>query len=171
MFPQKERSKNESDELIRALAWNDEFGCYTRQGFKKAVWPTIAEDARWIIYFDVDGVHNINATNKGYEAFDAMMKQALATLRLTDYVAAQWKSGDEFLVCLTETKHSAVSDQRETLNPEAMMERLIDALKKQGLTATFAIVPVISPDLAANVKPAVDQVYEIKNSRPSEPRS
>jgi len=171
MFPQKKRTQEQKDELIRALAWNDEFGCYTRPGFKKLVWPEIAEDAKWIIYFDVDGVHNINAANNGYDAFDAMMKQALGTLRLTDYVAAQWKSGDEFLVCITEPSRSVIGDLRETLNPEAMMERLIDALKKQGLTATFAIVPVVSQDLAANVKPAVDRVYEIKNSRHSETRS
>ena len=165
MFPQKERDQKELQDLVRALAWNDEFGCYTRQGFKKLIWPEIEEDARWIVYFDVDGVHAINEATRGYEAFDAMMKQALATLRLTDYVACQVKSGDEFAVCLTESKTQREGELRQTLDPQAVKERLIEALKKQGLTATFAIVPVVSREFLVNLKPAVDQVYQAKNAR------
>jgi len=165
MFPQKVRTENELSVLVRDLAWNDGFGCYTRNGFEKLIWPEIADRARYIIYFDVDGMHALNDLYQGYDVADAMIKRALAILRLTDYVAGQWKSGDEFLICLTEAGPAMDNDQRLELDPRGMMERLIDELKKQGMSATFAIVPVISMDLAANVKPAVDQVYAAKKER------
>jgi len=165
MFPQKERTPEESKALLRELAWNDEFGCYSKAGFKKLIWPEIAERARWIVYFDVDGVHDINTANNGYDVFDAMMKQVLSILRLTDYVAGQLTSGDEFLVCLTEKKSPQPGELRQTLDPQALKERLIDELKKQGLTATFAIVPVFSTDLGINLHPAIQEVFLAKKLR------
>lgn len=167
MFPQKERTPEEKDALIRALAWNDAFGCYSKNGFKKVIWPEIAEDARWIIYFDVDGVHDINAANNGYDAFDAMMREVLSILRLTDYVAGQLNSGDEFMICLVEKKSQQPAELRQAIDPQAMMQRLIDELKRQGLTATFAIVPVVSPDLDVNLKPAIQEVFLAKKARGS----
>ena len=167
MLPKKERTLQELEKLIRALAWNENFGCYTRAGFEKMIWPEIAQRARWIIYFDVDDVHMLNEELGSYEPVDAMIKQVLATLRLTDFVAGQWKSGDEFLICLVESDQQLplIRSQREHIDPKGMMERLIDELQKQGLTATFAIVPVLSNDLSMNVKPAVDQVYAGKKAR------
>ena len=164
MFPLKERTPEEKDALIRDLAWNDAFGCYTKNGFKKLIWPEIAEAARWILYFDVDGVHAINAATNGYDALDAMTYQVLSILRLTDYVAGQLNSGDEFLVCLVE-KESQPGELRQTLDPYTMMQRLTDELKKQGLTAIFSIVPVISLDLDVNLKPAIKQVFLAKKAR------
>lgn len=166
MFPNKERNSKELNELVRALAWNDAFGCYTRAGFEKIVWPEIAERARWIIYFDIDDMHALNEANGSYDAVDGMIHQAFGSLRFTDHVASQFKSGDEFLVCLTDdSPQSPIIDQREQLDPHAMTYRLIDALKKVGLTATFAIVQVTSLDLLANVKPAIDQVFIAKQNR------
>jgi len=166
MFPERGRTQQELDDLVRTLAWNDGFGCYTRAGFEKMIWPEIADRAKFIIYFDVDGMHALNELYGSYEPADAMIKHTLSLLRLTDYVAGQWKSGDEFLICLAEDQQlSPVSGQRESLDPQAMMERLIGELKKQGMTATFAIVPVISRELVTNIKPAVDQVYAAKKAR------
>jgi len=164
MLTKKERSKEESDALIRALAWNDGFGCYTRAGFEKMIWTEIAEKARYIVYFDVDDVHALNEKFGSYDPVDAMIKQALAVVRLTDYVAGQWKSGDEFLVCLTEEAQPSDSLRTE-IDPLAMVNRLEDALKRQGLSATFAVVPVTSHDLRAAMKPAVDMVYQEKKQR------
>jgi len=154
-----ELSQEELKKLVQALAWNDAFGCYTRAGFEKLIWPEIASQARWIIYFDVDGMHHLNAAYGDYAPVDAMIKQVLAVMRASDYIAGQWKSGDEFLICLTE------SDGRQILDPHGMIERLTEELKKHGMAATFAVVPVRSPDLAENVKPAVDRVYASKNQR------
>lgn len=153
----KDLNLSELQELVYALAWNDGFGCYTRAGFEKLIWPQIKDRARWIVYFDIDGMHALNERFGSYEPVDAMIKQVLAIVRTTDYVAGQWKSGDEFLVCIAE------DDSRDQLSdPQGMAERLMAELKKQGLSATFAIVPVISEQLFQNVKPAVDKVYAAK---------
>jgi len=164
----EQKTKEELEALVRALSWNDAFGCYTRNGFEKVVWPEIADQARWIIYFDIDNMHDLNASFGGYEAVDAMIKLGLSVLRWTDYVACQLQSGDEFLVCMIEGgPQSPIKEQRETLDPERLKERLSNSLKLAGLTATFAIVPVTSPDLLTNVKPAIDIVYQAKNNRPA----
>ena len=152
-----ELTRDELHKLVRVLSWNDGFGCYTRAGFEKFIWPEIVEQAKWIIYFDIDDMHALNEAHGGYEAVDAMIKSVLAMARTTDYMAGQWKSGDEFLICLAESEGRGAN-----LDPQGMMKRLSDELQKHGLTATFAIVPVISTDLATNVKPAIDEVYATK---------
>ena len=149
----------ESHQLIRTLAWNNAFGCFTRLGFENWIWPGIADQAKWIIYFDIDDVHAINARYGSYEPVDAMIRQVLTSVRSTDIVAGQWKSGDEFLICLTE------NDSHNPLDPAGLVNRLIGEFAKVGMTATFAVVQVKSTDLLENVQPAVDKVYELKKRR------
>jgi len=159
-----EKSQQELQALVRTLAWNDAFGCYTRAGFEKLVWPEIADRARWIIYFDLDNIHVLNEMYGSYDPVDAMVMLGLSVLRWTDYVAGQVKSGDEFLVCMVD-ESLTINDPRTALDPERLKERLSNSLKLAGLSATFAIVPVISADLMTNLTPAIDQVYAAKNGR------
>lgn len=156
-FIQKQ-SKKQLQELLEQSLWHDGFGCYTKQGFKLLVWPTIAPKARWLIFFDVDGVHEINETNKSYAAFDAMMNKVFAQLRSTDIVAGQVNSGDEFLVCLTEVE-GRIPD------PEGLMSRIWDLLAEQGLTASYAIIPVQGNNLDLLLAPAIKAVFESKIAR------
>lgn len=153
--------------LIRQMAWNEAFGCFTRFGFEKWVWPQIREQARWIVFFDLDNIHKLNEAHGSYEPVDEMIKLGLSVLRWTDFVAGQVKSGDEFMVCMLDpAKHLMRGDQRETLDPHALVGRLKDSLKRAGLSASFAIVPVDpSSDLMTNLKPAIDQVFAQKQSR------
>jgi hypothetical protein len=145
--------------MIDDLSWNDGFGCYNRKGFEKMKWPEIAARARFIVYFDIDGMHELNEAHGGYEPVDAMIRQVLASVRSSDYVAGQWKSGDEFLICITE------NEKRDSMDPEGMIQRLTEEFAKVGMSATFAFVPVKSTDLLENVQPAVDKVYELKKAR------
>jgi len=69
-------NKRQLEELVNSLAWNDGYGCYTRAGFEKLIWPTIAETARWIIFFDIGNMHDLNEIH-GH-------------------------SGDEFIICVTD---------------------------------------------------------------------
>jgi hypothetical protein len=154
----------ELHKLVFTLAWNDAFGCYTRSGFERLVWPGISNKARWIIYFDIDGMHALNEAHGGYEPVDAKIHQVLGIVRKTDYAVGQYKSGDEFLICITD------DGGRETSDPTGLMYRLIKELKKQGMTATFAIVPVLTHDLSTNVLPAVQKVFESKQARRKEVR-
>jgi GGDEF domain-containing protein len=170
MYSPKDRSQEELNALVRALAWNDGFGCYTRAGFEKLIWPEIAEQARYIVYFDINDVHALNEKFGSYEPVNAMVRQALSIVRLTDYVAAQLHSGDEFLVCLIEVgsgewEVGSGRNMRQEIDPRAMVERLEDALRRQGLSAMFAIVPVTSRDLQAVMKPAVELVCQQKKQR------
>jgi GGDEF domain-containing protein len=147
------------EEKLHRVSWNDKFGCYNRQGFEHLIWPDIAPTARFIVFFDVDHLHELNESFGSQAPVDAKIKQVLSIVRSTDYVAGQWKSGDEFLVCITE------SNRREVLDPEGLKQRLVNELKQQDMSATFVIVEVKSWDLAENVDPAEEKMYELKKQR------
>ena len=161
MMTANQRIIAQKDELIHQLSWNDGFGCFNRKGFEKMKWPEIASTARHIIYFDIDGMHALNEAHGGYELVDSMIRQVLSSVRSSDYIAGQWKSGDEFLICLTE------NPDHGPLDPDGLVKRLTEEFAKMGMTATFAIVEVKSTDLLENVQPAVDRVYAAKKARGS----
>lgn len=152
-------TRRDLEHLVRTMAWNDAMGCHTRAGFEKWIWPEIYHKAKWIVYFDVDGVHALNEQSGTYDTFDGIMKQVLNIVRSTDIVSCQYLSGDEYLICLTE------SPDRKVLDPDGLVERLKAELAKHGLTAIFAVQPVSSSILAENVKPAADRVLEAKKAR------
>ncbi len=126
-------------ELFKEMAWNDEYGCYTRLGFQKLVWPRIAKDAKWIIYFDIDGMGELNAQHT-HAGVNSMIKKSLA-IRASDYMTGQRYSGDEFMVVVTD------NPERGEADPLQLAVRLKEALRDNGLSATFAIAPVFSDDL------------------------
>lgn len=159
MMTPNARTIAQQQELIHRLSWNGNFGCYNRTGFEEMKWPEIAASACWIIFFDVDGVHALNEQSGTYAVFDEKMRTVLQTLRSTDVVAAQWRSGDEFLICVRETP------ERPTQDPDGLIKRLAEELLKQGLSATFAKEKVRSLALQENVEPASDRVLEIKKAR------
>jgi GGDEF domain-containing protein len=159
MMTPNQRTIAQQQELIHKLAWDASYGCYTRAGFEHMIWPEIAHKARHIVYFDVDGVHAINEKFGSYDAFNAMIKQVVSTVRSTDIVAGRWNSGDELLVCMVE------SPDRKDLDPAGLVKRLTHELAKHGLTATFATQPVKSSILHENVKPAADEVLAAKKAR------
>lgn len=159
MMTENRRRINELETLVHQLSWNDAFGCHTRAGFEKMVWPAIAARVKWLIFFDVDGVHAMNEQYGNYDHFDAIMKEVLSIVRGTDYVAGQFKSGDEFLIALTERVDG------QAIDPQGLVARLAMALASHGMSATFAVVPVKSTDLLENVQPAIDKVYEAKKAR------
>jgi len=152
----KKLNKTQLQELVNSLAWNDGFGCYTRAGFEKMIWPQIADQAEWIIFFDIDEMNSLNDKH-GQDWVDAMIKKSLS-VRAADYVAAQYKSGDEFVVCLTRDKGRMPSD------PQGLCERLRKTFLENDIPATFGIAPVTSKDLIENVKPAYELVRAEKHA-------
>ena len=143
-------------QLIKALAWNDGYGCYTRQGFEKLIWPTISEKAKFIIFFDVDNMHDLNREH-GYEGVNAIIKQSLS-MRETDFMAGQWFSGDEFIVVITDSDPTRI----DASNPMEFCMRLAGIFQQNGAPCTFAIAPVTSKDLFENVAPAHQLCQEAK---------
>jgi len=164
-------TKKQLKSMVEALSWNDGYGCYTRAGFEKLIWPEIAEKAKWIIFFDVDDMHVLNEEH-GYEQVNAMIRQSLK-LRESDFMAGQWFSGDEFIVAITDD----ASDRRES-NPIEFCARLAGIFHENGVPATFAIAPVRSDALLSNVSPAHQLCQKAKNDNrrgsinivPGEPR-
>lgn len=140
--------------LVKELSWNDGYGCYTRAGFEKLIWPTIAETTRWIVFFDVDRMHALNEQH-GYEGVNAIIKNSLS-IRGSDVMTGQWFSGDEFIVCIMDNAERGESD------PMKFCMRLASIFREKGVTATFAIAPIISRDLLANVVPAMRLVQTAK---------
>ena len=142
--------------LAKVLAWNDDYGCFTREGFRKMVWPSIADKAKWIIFFDIDGMGELNEQHT-HAGVNAMIKKSLA-VRASDYMTGQRYSGDEFIVVVTD------DPERGETDPLQLTMRLKEALRENGLSATFAIAPVISDDLMENVEPAVQLVEDAKRN-------
>jgi hypothetical protein len=156
--PQRQRI-NELETLTARLAWNHRFGCYTRQGFEFVKWPEVKASARWVIYFDIDKLHDLN-NELGKKEVDRRIHQALGTLRTTDYVfAGQYASGDEFLVIVCE------EPGRPTEDPKGLIERLAGEFKKVGIKATYGFDAVKGTDLEENVDPVADLVHEHKKAR------
>lgn len=170
MNAREEYTNEDLYKLVQALAWNDGYGCYTRQGFEKLVWHTITKKARWVIFFDIDNMHDLNARH-GYEGVNKIIKKSL-TIRGSDFMAGQWFSGDEFIVIITD------DPGRDISNPVEFCMRLKGIFEKNGAPATFAIAPVVSDDLLTNVMPAHElcQAAKARNDRgsinivPGEPR-
>ena len=159
MMTNNARIITQQQELIHKLAWDEAYGCHTRSGFEHMIWPEIAHKAKYIVFFDVDGVHAINEKHGSYDAFDAMVKQVISTVRSTDIVAGRWNSGDELVLCMVE------SEDRKSLDPKGLVNRLTEEFAKHGLTAMFAIRDVKSLVLKENVKPAADEVLAAKKAR------
>jgi hypothetical protein len=150
-----EQSIEQLQALIKSLAWNDGYDCWTRQGFEKLIWPDIESKARWIIFFDIDDMHGLNREHS-YEGMNAIIKKSLQ-LRGSDFMAGQWFSGDEFIVCITDG-----DNERETSNPIEFAMRLSKIFNENGVPATFVIAPVTSSDLFTNVAPAHQLCQEAK---------
>lgn len=148
---------DELRELVHALAWNEAYGCYNRTGFQHLVWKEIADQAKWIIFFDVDYMHDLNQAH-GYEGANVIIKKSIAK-RESDYMAGQWFSGDEFIICITDD-----DPNRKPSNPIEFCARLAEAFLENGASATFAVAPVVSEDLLTNVAPAQKLCQEAKEN-------
>jgi hypothetical protein len=160
-------SKTQLVETSYRLAWNKEFGCFTKNGFAELIWPEISQYARYIVYFDIDYLKKHNDQYDTFAPVNAMIKQALSVLRRDDAVAGQVNSGDELLACMIERPNddSGPSERRQTLDPEALKARLMEGLTSVGMSATFAIVEVKSWDLEEVLAPAIAEVKALKKAR------
>lgn len=145
--------------LTSRLAWNNDFGCYNRNGFEHLKWPEIQASARWIVYLDIDGMKGLN-DELGKHEVNARIRQALGALRSTDNVfAGQFYSGDEFAVVICEAEDGSVGD------PKGLIERLAAEFQKVGIKATYGFDAVKGADFVENVQPVADLVDTYKTQR------
>ena len=146
------------DELIQALAHDPIYGCYTRPGLEFVAWPEIQPRARYIIFADLDNMHGLN-DKFGYTEIDRRIRLSL-TARTTDaFSCGRWYSGDEIIWILTD------DPTRPAIDPQGFINRMTETFSEFGLSAMFAAVPVTSPNLNENIKPAMDNVQAQKKER------
>jgi len=144
-------NKAQALQLLDALAHDHVYGCYTRQGLELVAWPRIAKQARHVIFADLDNIHALNE-QLGYVEVDRRVRNALK-MRSSDVTATgRWYSGDEIVWIISEG------------DPNGLVNRLQAALEKQGLSATFGIVPVSSAKLSVNVEQAIAKVQDAKRT-------
>lgn len=146
--------------LVKRLVWNKGYGCFTRAGFEEVVWPAIKGDALWAVFLDIDGLHALNSKFDTYEPVNAMIFKALSVLRESDIKAGQLNSGDEIFIFLCKNEN-----RERAIDPQGVVGRLVEAFSEQGMSATFAVVPVVSDDLITNLQPAIKRVKDIKEKR------
>ncbi len=153
----KKLTKQALEDLVKSLSWNDRFGCYTRPGLEQYIWSQISETAKYVIFIDVDDMHELNERH-GYEGVNEIIKKSLGMLRATDYISGQWFSGDEFAVFVTD------DPTRGDSNPIELCERLRASFKLNGASATFGIAAVHSQELIEVVRPAFELVQNAKKA-------
>jgi len=142
-------NKAEALQLLDAMAHDQVYGCYSRQGLELVAWPRIKNRAQYVIFADLDNIHDLNA-ELGYAEVDRRVRNALK-MRSSDITATgRWYSGDEIVWIISEG------------DPNGLVNRLQTALEKQGLSATFGIVKVTSTKLAVNVEQAIAKVQDAK---------
>jgi hypothetical protein len=145
-------------DLIPKLAWDVNFGCWTRTGLELIVWPIIRERATWGIYIDMDLLHFAN-DKFGPDEVDRRFRSALQ-LRSSDAGAiGRWRFGDELYVILCDY------DDRSPTDPAAFAQRFQRALNDVDLSATFGISRILSYDLTANVDAAYRHVAHAKKHK------
>lgn len=113
---------------------SEAFGCYTRKALTRDLLPSFDARGFAIIYFDIDGLTQLNAAYGKAErkaadipSVNERIFAALATARLADVLIGQWFSGDEFVALVP-----AADAYGFTL-------RLQAALRSNGITATFVL--------------------------------
>lgn len=140
-------------ELIQALANDPEFGIRTRTGLELVDWPLIAEKATWVVFLDIDNMHRLNDIYT-WDGASVRVRTSLCRHSSRDGhpqdVIGRWMSGDEIVIVLS---HG---------DPQGLARSIQADLQANGISATFGIAPVVSPDLAENVKAAKDLVFQAK---------
>ena len=142
-----------TEDLIDLLKWNEQLGCYTRQGFEHLVWKKVADRAVWLIFFDIDDMKGLN--NRGsWDETSALIKRSIS-VRSTDYVVGQILSGDEFAVVVTERTG-------QHADPLRLCQRIQNNFRENGTSATFAYGRIVSNELEINLKPLKQLVEHAK---------
>lgn len=145
----------EQVEINERLRWNNDLGCYTRQGFEVSIWPDIAVKANWFIFYDIDDMKGLNEEH-GWDGASAILKKVNSVgHRAGDYIIGQILSGDEFGAVIVE-RDDVLTD------PVAFCQRIQLLLSLDGVSATFAFSVITSPNLDDNLLPLKAAVMKAK---------
>jgi diguanylate cyclase (GGDEF)-like protein len=112
---------------IKQLHLCSSYGCLTRQGVD-AQWQRHKNKSNQsLIFLDLDKIHDLNE-KWGYTVVDAKIKASLKCRK--NELLGRWYSGDELII---------IVPTQEAL---ATCNRIQNQLENNGLSGTFAIVPI-----------------------------
>lgn len=136
--------------IIEHLSHDAAFDILTRSGLEHLCWPKIVKEASYIIFIDIDHMHELNE-RLGYEKVNEIIR---ASIHGRDVVKKErraldigrWFSGDEIVIIIRDG------------DPVKYAKSLLREMHRNGISGTFGIATVTSDDLAINVRAAMDLV-------------
>lgn len=110
---------------IRKLEIYGALGVPNRQALDRRRFK-LFKRSNYAAFIDIDNMHKANEMY-GYEVVNQKLRNSFQVLRNTEWRIFQYFGGDEFVI---------ICPKNEIIQPIA---RLVDALAKEGLTATIAV--------------------------------
>lgn len=102
------------------------FGILTRPALE--IEHRKASNAAAVIFLDLDGIHALNES-LGHEQVNRLIKRAIKIRHNDLMLSGRWYSGDELAFIVKG-------------NAQAIASRLMESLKRNGLSATIAYAPI-----------------------------
>lgn len=137
----------EAHRAMHALLLDPTYGCYSRSGLEQR-WHARQPDHDTLVFFDLDGLHDANE-RLGYHEVDRRIAAALKVDRTT-IILGRYYSGDELVLLCS------------AADAPGLAQRIRAQLAVHGLSATFGITPITTPDLTSAVEPAATLVQAAK---------
>lgn len=141
--------------IIDQLSRHPNYGCYSRQGTEILIWPKVQKRARYLIFADVDFMHDLNKTF-GKAEINRRIKKSMKVRAgdISAVIPASYSSGDELFWLLLDGPRMG--------DPLQTVKRLARTFEKNGVKATWSIVKVKSKSLSKNIERADALVAEAK---------
>jgi GGDEF domain-containing protein len=136
--------------IIEKLSTDPSYGIVTRSALELEL-PTVSDRARFLIFLDIDGLHDLNE-RIGHDESNARIRRALHVRAGDVLIRGKWYSGDEIVFILP------------ACDPEGFLSRLQEGFAAEGLSFTGAAVEYTGK-LNSDVDRAKDIVFAEKRAR------
>lgn len=144
---QRQQIKKQRQEIKR-LHICPTYGCLSRQGIN-SYWNSLQrKDGLAIVFLDIDHMGELNS-RLGYQEVDQRLSRAFSQVRSNELLG-RWYSGDELVMLVPRIEAIAAAT------------RIQNALKLEGISATFGIANAEGQFLSDIVKQASALVQESK---------
>lgn len=139
------------EDMIETLSVDPSYGITTRPALEFELRP-VERLARYVVFMDIDGLHNLNESLPGkHEEANKKIQRALHVRAEDVLVRGRWYSGDELIFILSG-------------DPSSFCARLLEAFKREGMSFTYSFVPY-SGKIGEDVDRAKEVVDRLKSSR------
>jgi GGDEF domain-containing protein len=144
-------AKRDLEAIIEKLSVDPAYGIMNRPALDLEI-SRIKSRAKWVVFLDIDGLHNLNNTLPGkHEEANQKIRKALSIRSEDILIQARWYSGDEIIVILSG-------------EPVSFMSRLKASFALEGLSFT-AHYSEYTGELEKDAEKAKSVVDALKASR------